>query len=91
MVLVGYMNFHNVFFFLIIYFFSLHVLEYPSSVVIMEGDPHPGSVKGRMSFQSFNPLIDVSIMVRRLYDLVSILSCGIFLLSVKRVVFSENQ
>uniref|UniRef100_A0A5B6ZN32 M-phase phosphoprotein 6 n=1 Tax=Davidia involucrata TaxID=16924 RepID=A0A5B6ZN32_DAVIN len=38
--------------------------NFPSSsipkkcVVIMEGDPHPGSVKGRMSFQSFNPSID---------------------------------
>ncbi|XP_021894425.1 uncharacterized protein LOC110812062 isoform X1 [Carica papaya] len=27
-------------------------------VVIMEGDPHPGAVIGRMSFQSFNPSID---------------------------------
>ncbi|KAL9679236.1 hypothetical protein QQ045_017092 [Rhodiola kirilowii] len=27
-------------------------------VVIMEGDPHPGAVKGRMSFQRFNPSID---------------------------------
>ncbi|RZC70668.1 hypothetical protein C5167_033832 [Papaver somniferum] len=27
-------------------------------VVIIEGNPHPGSVKGRMSFQSFNPVID---------------------------------
>uniref|UniRef100_A0A7N0U396 M-phase phosphoprotein 6 n=1 Tax=Kalanchoe fedtschenkoi TaxID=63787 RepID=A0A7N0U396_KALFE len=27
-------------------------------VVIMEGDPHPGAVKGRMSFQRFNPTID---------------------------------
>ncbi|OMO62030.1 M-phase phosphoprotein 6 [Corchorus capsularis] len=27
-------------------------------VVIMEGDPHPGAVVGRMSFQSFNPSID---------------------------------
>ncbi|MCL7041772.1 hypothetical protein MKW94_030588 [Papaver nudicaule] len=27
-------------------------------VVILEGNPHPGSVKGRMSFQSFNPVID---------------------------------
>ncbi|OWM66776.1 M-phase phosphoprotein 6 [Punica granatum] len=27
-------------------------------VVIMEGDPHPGAIKGRMSFQSFNPAID---------------------------------
>ncbi|KAG4972378.1 hypothetical protein AAZX31_13G319000 [Glycine max] len=27
-------------------------------VVIMEGDPHPGAAKGRMSFQSFNPLVD---------------------------------
>ncbi|EXC32734.1 hypothetical protein L484_019847 [Morus notabilis] len=26
--------------------------------VTMEGDPHPGAVKGRMSFQSFNPSID---------------------------------
>ncbi|RVW66038.1 hypothetical protein CK203_007430 [Vitis vinifera] len=29
-----------------------------SSVVIMEGDPHPGATKGRMSFQNFNPAID---------------------------------
>ncbi|XP_021861656.2 uncharacterized protein [Spinacia oleracea] len=27
-------------------------------VVIMEGDPHPGTVRGRMSFQNFNPSID---------------------------------
>ncbi|KAL5580967.1 hypothetical protein UlMin_013409 [Ulmus minor] len=27
-------------------------------VVIMEGDPHPGAFKGRMSFKSFNPSID---------------------------------
>ncbi|OVA17845.1 M-phase phosphoprotein 6 [Macleaya cordata] len=27
-------------------------------VVIMEGNPHPGALKGRMSFQSFNPSID---------------------------------
>ncbi|KAJ1282640.1 hypothetical protein BS78_03G067200 [Paspalum vaginatum] len=27
-------------------------------VVIMEGNPHPGAVKGRMSFQNFNPSID---------------------------------
>ncbi|GAB4824429.1 hypothetical protein Ancab_007314 [Ancistrocladus abbreviatus] len=27
-------------------------------VVIMEGDPHPGAVKGRMSFLNFNPTID---------------------------------
>ncbi|XP_031114042.1 uncharacterized protein LOC116017576 [Ipomoea triloba] len=27
-------------------------------VVIMEGDPHPGARKGRMSFQNFNPSID---------------------------------
>lgn len=27
-------------------------------VVIMEGEPHPGVIKGRMSFQSFNPSID---------------------------------
>lgn len=33
------------------------------SLVIMEGDPHPGAVVGRMSFQSFNPSIDVSILV----------------------------
>ncbi|XP_058109612.1 uncharacterized protein LOC131252870 isoform X2 [Magnolia sinica] len=26
--------------------------------VIMEGNPHPGALKGRMSFQSFNPSID---------------------------------
>uniref|UniRef100_A0A0E0FG41 M-phase phosphoprotein 6 n=1 Tax=Oryza nivara TaxID=4536 RepID=A0A0E0FG41_ORYNI len=27
-------------------------------VVIMEGNPHPGAVKGRMSFLNFNPSID---------------------------------
>ncbi|CAM0878666.1 unnamed protein product [Alopecurus aequalis] len=27
-------------------------------VVVMEGNPHPGAVKGRMSFQNFNPAID---------------------------------
>ncbi|GMH12264.1 hypothetical protein Nepgr_014105 [Nepenthes gracilis] len=27
-------------------------------MVIMEGDPHPGSIKGRMSFLNFNPAID---------------------------------
>ncbi|KAG0489501.1 hypothetical protein HPP92_006364 [Vanilla planifolia] len=27
-------------------------------LVIVEGDPHPGAFKGRMSFQSFNPSID---------------------------------
>ncbi|XP_021894426.1 uncharacterized protein LOC110812062 isoform X2 [Carica papaya] len=35
-------------------------------VVIMEGDPHPGAVIGRMSFQSFNPSIDMQqIFVRQ--------------------------
>jgi hypothetical protein len=28
-------------------------------VVIMEGNPHPGAAKGRMSFLNFNPSIDV--------------------------------
>ncbi|VAH56610.1 unnamed protein product [Triticum turgidum subsp. durum] len=27
-------------------------------VVVMEGNPHPGALKGRMSFQNFNPSID---------------------------------
>ncbi|CAO2204666.1 unnamed protein product [Urochloa humidicola] len=27
-------------------------------IVIMEGNPHPGAAKGRMSFQNFNPSID---------------------------------
>ncbi|KAK3163868.1 hypothetical protein QOZ80_1AG0009430 [Eleusine coracana subsp. coracana] len=27
-------------------------------IVIMEGNPHPGAVRGRMSFQNFNPEID---------------------------------
>ncbi|XP_061368488.1 uncharacterized protein LOC133311449 [Gastrolobium bilobum] len=27
-------------------------------VVIIEGDPHPSALKGRMSFQSFNPSVD---------------------------------
>lgn len=30
------------------------------TVVAMEGNPHPGAVKGRMSFHHFNPSIDVS-------------------------------
>jgi len=34
------------------------------SVVIMEGDPHPGALKGRMSFQSFNPSVDVSLKIK---------------------------
>ncbi|KAJ0720708.1 putative M-phase phosphoprotein [Helianthus annuus] len=28
------------------------------SMVVMEGDPSPGAIRGRMSFQSFNPSID---------------------------------
>uniref|UniRef100_A0A804N028 Scarecrow-like transcription factor 11 (SCL11) n=1 Tax=Zea mays TaxID=4577 RepID=A0A804N028_MAIZE len=28
-------------------------------IVIMEGNPHPGAIKGRMSFQNFNPSIDM--------------------------------
>ncbi|CAL5424440.1 unnamed protein product [Camellia sinensis] len=38
--------------------------NFPSSgtikkcTVIIEGDPHPGAIKGRMSFGSFNPSID---------------------------------
>ncbi|KAJ0540397.1 putative M-phase phosphoprotein [Helianthus annuus] len=28
------------------------------SMVVMEGDPSPGTIRGRMSFQSFNPSID---------------------------------
>lgn len=27
-------------------------------VVVMEGDPHPGTIRGRMSFQNFNPSVD---------------------------------
>lgn len=27
-------------------------------VVLVEGDPHPGALQGRLSFQSFNPSID---------------------------------
>ncbi|KAJ7980832.1 M-phase phosphoprotein 6 [Quillaja saponaria] len=27
-------------------------------IVLIEGDPHPGALKGRMPFQSFNPSID---------------------------------
>ncbi|PSR95097.1 Mediator of RNA polymerase II transcription subunit like [Actinidia chinensis var. chinensis] len=38
--------------------------NFPSSgalkkcLVMVEGDPHPGAIKGRMSFQSFNPSVD---------------------------------
>lgn len=48
------------------FFFDLFRLDgclYTCSLVIMEGDPHPGAINGRMSFQSFNPSIDVSIKV----------------------------
>ncbi|XP_057956699.1 uncharacterized protein LOC131149920 [Malania oleifera] len=38
-------------------FFSTGTLH-RKCVVIIEGDPHPGAVRGRMSFQSFNPSID---------------------------------
>ena len=52
------------------YFFDfLHIC----SVVIMEGDPHPGAAKGRMSFQSFNPLVDVSLKIKN-FKAVSLLS-----------------
>lgn len=34
---------------------------YGCSVVLIEGDPNPGAIKGRMSFNGFNPSIDVSI------------------------------
>ena len=30
----------------------------------MEGDPHPGAIKGYMPFQSFNPSIDASRKVK---------------------------
>lgn len=43
--------------FLYVYFI---VCPFTCSVVIVEGDPHPGATRGRMSFQSFNPSIDVS-------------------------------
>ncbi|GFP97371.1 hypothetical protein PHJA_001881200 [Phtheirospermum japonicum] len=42
----------------------LPAADFPSSsavkrcVVIVEGDPHPGATRGRMSFLSFNPSID---------------------------------
>ena len=51
---------------LLLVFFDLFRLDgclYTCSLVIMEGDPHPGAINGRMSFQSFNPSIDVSIKV----------------------------
>ncbi|KAK4779779.1 hypothetical protein SAY87_015885 [Trapa incisa] len=38
--------------------FSLLSLNVHCSLVIMEGDPHPGAAGGRMSFQNFNPLIE---------------------------------
>lgn len=36
------------------------LIRFMYSVVMVEGDPHPGATRGRMSFQSFNPSIDVS-------------------------------
>ncbi|KAK6926993.1 hypothetical protein RJ641_008712 [Dillenia turbinata] len=50
------------------YGFYFYIEVKPMSVVIMEGDPHPGAFKGRMSFQSFNPSIDVSIMILCMYN-----------------------
>lgn len=44
------------------FFKKLIYLFLRCSVVLVEGDPHPGALKGRMSFQSFNPSIDVSIV-----------------------------
>ncbi|KAJ7947629.1 M-phase phosphoprotein 6 [Quillaja saponaria] len=38
--------------------FSSPSIAIRKCMVIMEGDPHPGALKGRMSFQSFNPSID---------------------------------
>jgi len=32
----------------------------------VEGDPRPGAFKGRMSFQSFNPTVDVSLKIQNL-------------------------
>lgn len=31
----------------------------PSSLVVVEGDPKPGALLGRMSFKSYNPVIEV--------------------------------
>ncbi|XP_057730951.1 LOW QUALITY PROTEIN: uncharacterized protein LOC130946292 [Arachis stenosperma] len=31
----------------------------------MEGDPHPGAARGRMSLQSFNPSVDVSVKINK--------------------------
>ncbi|KAI4322132.1 hypothetical protein L6164_021851 [Bauhinia variegata] len=38
--------------------FGTTATESRKCVVLMEGDPHPGALKGRMSFQSFNPSLD---------------------------------
>ncbi|XP_050368748.1 uncharacterized protein LOC126786839 isoform X2 [Argentina anserina] len=38
--------------------FSSPVTQIRKCVVVMEGDPNPGAIKGRMSFNGFNPLID---------------------------------
>ncbi|KAL2332146.1 hypothetical protein Fmac_019727 [Flemingia macrophylla] len=38
--------------------FGTSIVLAQKCVVIMEGDPHPGAFKGRMSFQSFNPSVD---------------------------------
>jgi hypothetical protein len=43
------------------------------SLVIMEGNPHPGAVKGRISFGSFNPSIDVSFSLLAFSRLTSVL------------------
>ncbi|KAF8402933.1 hypothetical protein HHK36_011026 [Tetracentron sinense] len=38
-------------------FFSMNTHN-RKCIVIMEGNPNPGALKGRMSFQSFNPYVD---------------------------------
>ncbi|PRQ34157.1 putative M-phase phosphoprotein [Rosa chinensis] len=38
--------------------FSSAATQLRKCVVVMEGDPSPGAIKGRISFNGFNPLID---------------------------------
>lgn len=45
------------------FFLTMNFNNLMCSIVIMEGDPHPGAMRGRMSFLSFNPSLDVSIKV----------------------------
>ena len=62
-------------------------------MVLVEGDPHPGALKGRMSFQSFNPSIDVSIVYQcpKLYLMTTAFYVSHWLLSHINALHDRNS